>query len=93
VGGAGGGAGGRRNGEEVAVNTSFNVAGPIAQTPAQAIETLRRAKGIDAVVMIAEAGAAYAMWRPGQGEDGGNRFARWYAEWKALGAAPVPLAS
>ena len=24
---------GRRNGEEVAVNTSFNVAGPIAQTP------------------------------------------------------------
>ena len=47
---------GRRNGEEVAVNTSFNVAGPIAQTPEQAIETLRRAKGMDAVVMIAEEG-------------------------------------
>jgi carbamoyltransferase len=70
---------GRRNGEEVAVNTSFNVAGPIAQTPAQAIETLRRAKGMDAVVMIAEEGAAYAMWRPGQG---GERFERWLAEWK-----------
>lgn len=81
---------GRRNGEEVAVNTSFNVGGPIAQTPEQAIETLRRAKGMDAVVMIAEEGAAYAMWRKGQGEDGGNRFQRWYAEWKALGAAPVP---
>jgi carbamoyltransferase len=80
---------GRRNGEEVAVNTSFNVAGPIAQTPAQAVETLRRSKGMDAVVMIAEEGAAYAMWRPGQGEDGGNRFERWFAEWKALGAAPV----
>ena len=81
---------GRRNGEEVAVNTSFNVAGPIAQTPAQAIETLRRSKGIDAVVMIAEEGAAYAMWRPGQGEDGGNRFERWFAEWKALGTAHTP---
>jgi carbamoyltransferase len=73
---------GRRNGEEVAVNTSFNVAGPIAQTPAQAIETLRRSKGIDAVVMIAEEGAAYAMWRPGQGEDGGDRFQQWFAQWK-----------
>ena len=81
---------GRRNGEEVAVNTSFNVGGPIAQTPEQAIETLRRAKGMDAVVMIAQEGAAYAMWRKGQGEDGGDRFQRWYAEWKALGAAPVP---
>jgi carbamoyltransferase len=78
---------GRRNGEEVAVNTSFNVAGPIAQTPAQAIETLRRSKGIDTVVMIAEEGAAYAMWRPGQDEDGGgNRFERWFAEWKRQGS-------
>jgi carbamoyltransferase len=77
---------GRRNGEEVAVNTSFNVAGPIAQTPAQAIETLRRSKGMDVVVMIAEEGAAYAMWRPAQGEDGGNRFQRWFAEWKCKGS-------
>jgi carbamoyltransferase len=78
---------GRRNGEEVAVNTSFNVAGPIAQTPEQAVETLRRSKGMDAVVMIAEEGAAYAMWRPGQGEDGGgNRFERWFAEWKRQGS-------
>jgi carbamoyltransferase len=76
---------GRRNGKEVAVNTSFNVAGPIAQTPAQAIETLRRSKGMDAVVMIAEEGAAYAMWRPGQGEGGGDRFQRWFAEWQRQG--------
>ncbi|HEY5131701.1 MAG TPA: carbamoyltransferase C-terminal domain-containing protein, partial [Bradyrhizobium sp.] len=52
---------GRRIGVEISVNTSFNVAGPIAQTPAQAIETLRRSKGIDAVVMIAEEGHAYSM--------------------------------
>jgi carbamoyltransferase len=75
---------GRRIGIEVAVNTSFNVAGPIAQTPAQAIETLRRSKGMDAVVMVAEDGPVYAIWLPGQqGPDGGNRFQRWFAEWKA----------
>jgi carbamoyltransferase len=74
---------GCRNGEEVAVNTSFNVAGPIAQTPAHAVETLRRSKGMDAVVLVAAEGSAYAMWWPGQGD----RFTRWYTAWKA--AAPV----
>jgi carbamoyltransferase len=75
---------GRRIGVEVAVNTSFNVAGPIAQTPTQAVETLRRSKGMDAVVMVAEEGPVYAIWQPGQqGPDGGNRFQRWFAEWKA----------
>ena len=33
---------GRRVGVEVSVNTSLNVGSPIAQTPQQAIETLRR---------------------------------------------------
>jgi carbamoyltransferase len=74
---------GRRNGEEVAVNTSFNVGGPIAQTPAHAIETLRRSKGMDAVVLIAAEGNAYAMWRPGQGD----RFTRWYAEFRDQASA------
>ena len=36
---------GRHIGVEMSVNTSFNVAGPIAQTPQQAIDTLRRSKG------------------------------------------------
>jgi hypothetical protein len=26
------------------------------------------------------------MWRPGQGEDGGERFPRWFAEWKRQGS-------
>ena len=45
---------GRRIGVEMSVNTSFNVAGPIAQTPQQAIDTLRRSKGLDVVVLVAE---------------------------------------
>lgn len=76
---------GRRNGEEVAVNTSFNVAGPIAQTPTQAIATLRRSKGIDAVIMVAAEGQAYAVWY--LGHQLGNRFQRWHAEWAACAAA------
>ncbi len=71
---------GRHVGVEMSVNTSFNVGGPIAQTPAQAIETLRRAKGLDSVIMVASDGAAYAV-RHGGARDSG-RFAAWHAEWK-----------
>ena len=53
---------GRRIGVEVAVNTSFNVAGPIVQTPRQALETLKRSKGMDAVFFISAEGPAYAAW-------------------------------
>ena len=82
---------GRRIGVEVAVNTSFNVAGPIAQTAAQGIDTLRRSKGMDAVIMIAEEGGVFAAWHrdSAQVRDGG-RFLRWLAEWRAeVGASFV----
>ncbi|WGS24342.1 carbamoyltransferase C-terminal domain-containing protein [Bradyrhizobium sp. ISRA464] len=70
---------GRRIGVEMSVNTSFNVAGPIAQTPAQAMETLRRSKGLDAVVLVADDGTAYAAWHGGERDSG--RFTGWYAAW------------
>ena len=70
---------GRRIGVEMSVNTSFNVAGPIAQTPSQAIDTLRRSKGLDAVLLVASDGAVYAAWHGGTRDSG--RFARWLSEW------------
>src|SRR5271155_649509 len=54
----------RRFRVEVAVNTSFDVAGPIAQTTRKAIETLWRSKGMNAVVMFAQEGAVFAAWHP-----------------------------
>jgi carbamoyltransferase len=72
---------GRRIGVEISVNTSFNVAGPIAQTPQQAIETLRRSKGLDAVFMVARDGAVYAAWHGGARDSG--RFTQCFARWKA----------
>ena len=72
---------GRRNGVEVAVNTSFNVAGPIAQTPAQALDTLRRAKGMDGVFMVSEEGTAVVAWMKNSGADGASRIESWLAEW------------
>jgi carbamoyltransferase len=74
---------GRRIGVEMSVNTSFNVAGPIAQTPQQAIETLRRSKGLDAVFMVANSGEVYAAWHGGPRDSG--RFVRWFGEWQAAG--------
>lgn len=72
---------GRRIGVEVAVNTSFNVAGPIAQSPEQALETLARSKGLDAVLMFAGNGALFAAWHANAPE--GGRFRRWLSEWEA----------
>ncbi len=84
---------GRRIGVEVAVNTSFNVGGPIAQTALQALQTLRRSKGIDAVMMFAEQGPVFAAWhRSAEQTKGGGRFRGWLDEWRAeTGAGPCAL--
>jgi carbamoyltransferase len=71
---------GRRIGVEISVNTSFNVAGPIAQTPHQAIDTLRRSKGLDVVLLVADDGAVTAAWHGGTRDSG--RFTGWLSEWK-----------
>jgi len=71
---------GRRIGVEMSVNTSFNVAGPIAQTPSQAIDTLRRSRGLDVVLLIASDGAVYAAWHGGPRDSG--RFTGWLSAWK-----------
>jgi len=57
------------------------VAGPIAQTPQQAIDTLRRSKGLDVVLLVADSGAVTAAWHGG-GRDSG-RFTGWLSAWKA----------
>lgn len=75
----------RHVGVEMSVNTSFNVGGPIAQTPQQAIETLRRAKGLDAVIMVASDGTTFAVRHGGDLHSG--RFPEWYARWKERCAA------
>jgi carbamoyltransferase len=72
---------GRRIGVEVAVNTSFNVGGPIAQTASQAVETLRRSKGMDAVLMFAEEGPVFVASH-GVARDAGS-FGKWLGEWRA----------
>jgi carbamoyltransferase len=76
---------GRRIGVEISVNTSFNVAGPIAQTPQQAIDTLRRSRGLDVVLLVADDGAVHAAWHGGTRDSG--RFTGWLSAWKQ-GRAP-----
>ena len=72
---------GRRIGVEISVNTSFNVAGPIAQTPKQAIDTLRRSKGLDVVLLVADDGTVHAAWHGGERDSG--RFTGWLSQWKS----------
>jgi carbamoyltransferase len=72
---------GRHIGVEMSVNTSFNVAGPIAQTPQQAIDTLRRSKGLDVVLLVADDSTVTAAWHGGARDSG--RFTGWLSAWKA----------
>jgi carbamoyltransferase len=71
---------GRHIGVEISVNTSFNVAGPIAQSPNQAIDTLRRSKGLDVVLMVADDGIVTAAWHGGNRDSG--RFTGWFSQWR-----------
>jgi carbamoyltransferase len=71
---------GRHIGVELSVNTSFNVAGPIAQTPQQAVATLHRSAGLDAVLMVASDGAVTAVWHGGERDSG--RFTAFYDQWR-----------
>jgi carbamoyltransferase len=73
---------GHRIGVEVAVNTSFNVAGPIAQTPQQAIDTLRRSKALDAVLMFSAEGPVFAARHRGSAQTSGDRFRQWLLGWQ-----------
>ena len=75
---------GKHIGVELSVNTSFNVAGPIAQTPSQAINTLRRSRGLDVVLMVADDGAVYAAWHGGERDSG--RFTEWFSQWETARA-------
>ena len=75
---------GRRIGVEISVNTSFNVAGPIAQTPQQAIDTLRRSKGLDVVLLVANDGTVTAAWHGNERDSG--RFTAWFSQWKGARA-------
>ena len=73
---------GRRIGVEVAVNTSFNVGGPIAQTPVQAIDTLRRAKAMDGVFMFSREGPIILAWLQVGRSVAASRIPEWLAEWR-----------
>jgi len=53
---------GRRVGVEASVNTSLNVGAPIAQTPEQAMSTLKRAGGMDGLLTIGRDRQATLVW-------------------------------
>jgi carbamoyltransferase len=71
---------GRRTGVEVAVNTSFNVAAPIAQSPVQALDTLRRANGMDGVFIFSDDGPVVIAWA--KEPRSGGRIQKWAVDWR-----------
>jgi carbamoyltransferase len=86
---------GRRIGAEVSVNTSLNVGAPIAQTPEQALETLKKSKGMHGLFLIADSGDAYVAWHDviSSPKDGGRTLRRWIGEWQGARAIRDPQSS
>lgn len=76
---------GRRVGAQVSVNTSLNVGGPICQTPAQALATMKRAKALTGLVMVSKEGAAYLVWHAVETEvkDKGAKLLKWVSQHSA----------
>ncbi|MEZ6064788.1 MAG: carbamoyltransferase C-terminal domain-containing protein [Planctomycetaceae bacterium] len=80
---------GRRIGAEVSVNTSLNVGAPIAQTPEQALETIRRSAGMHGLLMIAADGTCWMAWHNirTSHKDEGETIRRFMSEYSgAVGA-------
>jgi len=56
----------------------------IAQTARNcAVDTLRRSKGLDVVLMVADDGSVHAAWHGGERDSG--RFTGWLAAWQSGG--------
>ena len=79
---------GRYCGVEASVNTSLNVAGPIVQTPLQALEALRRSKAMDGVLLLGAEGSAYLAWHAAEkpANSGGYRLHDWLQTWRSSDA-------
>jgi carbamoyltransferase len=80
---------GRRTGAEVSVNTSLNVGAPIAHTPAQAIATLERARGMDGLVMIDGELQATLVWLEDR-EEARGRLMESLRSWTEETGLPLP---
>ena len=84
---------GRRVGAEVSVNTSLNVGGPIVQTPIQALETLKRSKGMDGILFIAAEGDAFLAWHNVDAPPKNpRRLQAWLWEWQRDAGAAEAVA-
>ncbi len=73
-------------GVEVAVNTSLNVGSPIVQTPAQAVDALRKSKALDGLFMLSAEGNAYVVWDLATTnlKDGGQRMQKVLREFASV---------
>jgi carbamoyltransferase len=82
---------GRRVGVEVSVNTSLNVGSPIVQTPAQALQVLKRSKGLSGLILIGADGEVFVAWHNvvSPPKDGGQSLKAWYREWQIETAGEV----
>ena len=64
------------------MNTSFNVAAPIAQSPLQALATLRRTKGMDGVFLFSDDAPPVVAWEKEPRTGVRGRIQKWAVDWR-----------
>jgi carbamoyltransferase len=86
---------GRHRGVEISVNTSLNVGTPIVQSPAQALDALKRAKALSGLVLVSEEGEAFLAWHDVtvSPKDGGQQLLGWLRDWQHDAAQSASLPS
>lgn len=82
---------GNRIGVEAAVNTSLNVGTPMVQHPEQAINTLRRSKGLTGIIMVGDDGTTFLIWHNIEQppKDKGTQLLKWLKEWEIISGKTV----
>ncbi|MFK7823577.1 MAG: carbamoyltransferase C-terminal domain-containing protein [Oligoflexales bacterium] len=72
------------NGMEMLINTSFNVGSPIVQTLEQAVSTLQRSKGIDALICRTDSGQVWLAYDKQRSEikDSGSKLCKLIRLWR-----------
>jgi carbamoyltransferase len=56
------------------------------QTPAQALQTLKRSKGMDGIVMVGDDGDVFLAWHNllAPPKDAGRRLQEWVRDWQRV---------
>lgn len=84
---------GKHIGVEISVNTSLNVGSPIVQTPSQAFQIFKRAKGLDCIFAVGDEGDVFMVWAKKGVQEFDSNVESMRADYERSGSLARPAAA